>query len=94
MLRRPTLHSIHPATYPSLCRTTDTSFLRRAERKFRLSKMVSQSQPSWGAIERVEKDYQFIPRPPIAVANDQIVAWLIAIVRIYCLKLTQHRNKV
>lgn len=53
------------------------------EGTYRMTNMVLQSLASWGAIERAEKCNRLIRRPPIALTNDQSVAWLIEAVICY-----------
>lgn len=53
------------------------------EGTYRMTNMVLQSLASWGAIERAEKGNRLIRRPPIALTNDQAVAWLIEAVICY-----------
>lgn len=42
----------------------------------RMTNMVMQSQASWGAVERAEKGKRIIRLAPIAIANDELTAWL------------------
>lgn len=47
------------------------------EGTYRMTNMVLQSQASWGAIERAEKDKRLVRMQPVVLNNEQMVAWLI-----------------
>ncbi|MHB8252657.1 MAG: hypothetical protein ACYDEV_02940 [Acidiferrobacter sp.] len=47
------------------------------EGTYRMTNMVLQSQASWGAIERADKSQRLIRQAPRAIANDELIAWLI-----------------
>ena len=42
-----------------------------------MTNMVLQSQASWGAIERLDKGKRLIRRPPMRLADAEVVAWLV-----------------
>ena len=56
------------------------------EGTYRMTNMVIQSQASWGAVERIEKEKRVVRLSPVVVEDDELTMWLIEAALRYTLK--------